>query len=107
MTIAEKRKEYRKINLLFKTIYRKKDAFWKSRYLKDKHIFHSMGEHVYWGDVIPPDPFLISIGNNVTVASGVEFITHDIFYHVFNNVEKYKKKATLRKKQTHRLMEQN
>lgn len=91
MKISDKRKEYRLINVLFKTIYRKKDPFWKSKYLKNKKIFHKMGEKVHWGSIIPPDPFLLSIGNNVSVASGVEFITHDIFYHMLSNAEEYKK----------------
>ena len=38
---------------------------------------------------MPSDPYLISIGNNVIVAAGVEFITHDIFYHMFNNNSDY------------------
>lgn len=33
MTIAEKRKEYRLINILFKTIYKKKSAKWRGDYL--------------------------------------------------------------------------
>ena len=41
------------------------------------------------GGVMPSDPYLISIGNNVIVAAGVEFITHDIFYHMFNNNSDY------------------
>ena len=38
MTIAEKRKEYRLINILFKTIYKKKSAKWRGDYLRKKHI---------------------------------------------------------------------
>lgn len=50
MTIAEKRKEYRLINILFKTIYKKKSAKWRGDYLRKKHIFHHIGENVHlWG----------------------------------------------------------
>lgn len=84
MTIADKRKEYRWINILFKTIYRKKSAKWRGAYLRDKNIFHHIGENVHlWGN-IPSDPYLISIGNNVIIAVSVELITHDIFYHALN-----------------------
>ena len=84
MTIAEKRKEYRLINILFKTIYKKKSAKWRGDYLRKKHIFHHIGENVHlWGG-IPSDPYLISIGNNVIIAVSVEFVTHDIFYHALN-----------------------
>ena len=68
MTIADKRKEYRLINILFKTIYKKKSAKWRGDYLRNK----------------PSDPYLISIGNNVIIAVSVEFVTHDIFYHALN-----------------------
>lgn len=84
MNIAKKRKEYRLINILFKTIYKKKSAKWRGDYLRKKHIFHHMGENVHlWGG-IPSDPYLISIGNNVIIAVSVEFVTHDIFYHALN-----------------------
>lgn len=84
MTIAEKRKHYRMINILFKTIYRKKSAKWRGDYLREKKIFHHIGENVHlWGGV-PSDPYLISIGNNVIIAVDVEFVTHDIFYHALN-----------------------
>ena len=49
-----------------------------------------MGEKVYWGGKLPSDPYLISIGDNVIIAAGVEFVTHDVFYHMFNNSDKYK-----------------
>lgn len=84
MNIAKKRKEYRLINILFKTIYKKKSAKWRGDYLRKKHIFHHIGENVHlWGG-IPSDPYLISIGNNVIIAVSVEFVTHDIFYHALN-----------------------
>lgn len=84
MTIADKRKEYRLINILFRTIYKKKSAKWRGDYLRNKHIFHQIGNNVHlWGGV-PSDPYLISIGNNVIIAVSVEFVTHDIFYHALN-----------------------
>ena len=58
----------------------------KADYLRKKKVFHFLGENVeYWGN-IPSDPYLISIGNNVTMAAGIEFVTHDIFYHTLNSV---------------------
>ena len=84
MTIAEKRKEYKIINLLLKTIYRKKSAQWRGDYLRRKKVFHSAGINLhFWGE-IPSDAFLVSMGNNVIIAAGVEFVTHDIFYHMLN-----------------------
>ena len=34
--------------------------------------------------VVPLDPNLISIGNNVHIASDVHFITHDVIHHMLN-----------------------
>lgn len=50
MKISEKRKEYRYINILFKTIYRKKSVKWRGEYLRKKHIFHYMGEMCIYGE---------------------------------------------------------
>lgn len=53
MTIADKRKEYRLINILFKTIYKKKSAKWRGDYLRNKHIFHQIGNNVHlWGGAL-------------------------------------------------------
>ena len=50
MTIAQKRKQYRVINLLFKTIWKHKSAKWRGDYLRGKNIFHHIGENVHlWG----------------------------------------------------------
>lgn len=37
------------VRLLFKTIYRRKDPYWKAEYLRKKEIFHHIG-----GGVILP-----------------------------------------------------
>lgn len=89
-TLKQERKKYSRINFLFRTLYRNKSPLWKGDYLKRKKVFHKMGENVeFWG-AVPSDAFLISIGNNVVMATGIHFVTHDIFYHMFNNNEKYK-----------------
>lgn len=51
-------------------------------------IFHHMSERVMiTSRRIPLYAKLISIGNNVWMASGVEFITHDVVHYMLN-VEK-------------------
>lgn len=47
MNIAKKRKEYRLINILFKTIYKKKSAKWRGDYLRKKHIFYHALNQTY------------------------------------------------------------
>ncbi len=57
----------------------------RAKYLRKKEIFHKIGNEVYWHPIsIPSEPFLVSIGNNVRVATKVTFITHDIMGTMFN-----------------------
>ena len=91
MKVIAARKKYKIVSLMFKTIYRKKSCFWKAAYLKKKNFFKKMGDNVFFGCHIPADPFLISIGNNVIIATQVQFVTHDVFYHMFNNCSEYNK----------------
>ena len=55
-------------------------------YLRDNKIFRSIGENVTIMDrKIPLYAKLISIHNNVRIASGVTFATHDIIHYMLNN----------------------
>lgn len=59
----------------------------RSKLLKKNNFFYSMGENVHFQPRnLPADPKFIKIGNNVSVASDVDFITHDIIQKVFNNL---------------------
>lgn len=74
------------VKLLFK-----KDGFKKAEYLKQKNIFKSMGDKCYYHPFnIPSEPYLVSIGNNVIVSSGVRLITHDMSYALLNNYSENK-----------------
>ena len=60
----------------------------RAEYLKKKHYFKSIGEHVYlqpWN--FGTEPHLISFGDNVHVASGVTFINHDISVFMLRYME--------------------
>lgn len=78
LTLIDSRKKMSIIGILFKTIYRNRGGYWKGDYLRRKGLFHYMGEKVYFGGKIPSEPYLVSIGNNVSLAMNVELITHDI-----------------------------
>ena len=54
-------------------------------YLKKHKVFSFLGDNVFYRDRrIPVEPGLIKIHNNVVVASGVNFIPHDVIHMVFN-----------------------
>ncbi len=84
------KKEWIMINLLFR-----KDGNKKADYLKKKKVFYRMGDNCYYHPwKIPTEPFLISMGNNVVIASNVTLITHDIISHVFSNLDDHSKYKT-------------
>ena len=60
----------------------------RAAYLKENGVFRSIGD----GCMITPRKIplyarLISIGNNVWMASGVEFITHDVTHFMLNGMK--------------------
>ena len=60
----------------------------RAEYLKKKHYFKSIGDHVYlqpWN--FGTEPELISFGDNVHVASNVNFVNHDITCMMFNYMD--------------------
>lgn len=59
----------------------------RANYLKNHHIFRNMGENVSLQmRKIPLYPKLIAFGNNIMIASNVQFLTHDAINHVFNGL---------------------
>lgn len=69
-------------------LYTIRSSMKRAQYLKKKGIFHSIGERVMiTSRKIPLYAKLISIGNNVWMASGVEFLTHDVTHYMLNGME--------------------
>lgn len=67
----------------------KRGAGGRGRYLKEKHIFASVGENVYFQPrLIPIYPELIKLHNNIMVSAGVRFITHDASFVILNRLGK-------------------
>ena len=60
----------------------------RARYMKEKGIFHSIGDRcMITSRKVPLYAKLISIGNNVWMASGVEFVTHDVCHYMLNGYD--------------------
>lgn len=65
----------------------------RAKYLKKHSIFHHIGNHcMVMFRKIPLYPKLISMGDNVWIATGVTFIPHDAIHHMLNNCIEGKKK---------------
>lgn len=57
----------------------------RADFLKKSGLFHAFGENCGWQPyTIPSECYLVSIGNNVIVTSGVRFITHDMCHRTIN-----------------------
>lgn len=64
------------------------DANKRTDLLVKKNFFKSVGKNFFFQPrIIPDEPKLISFGNNVSVASGVTFVTHDVIDKVLNNMD--------------------
>lgn len=61
----------------------------RANYLLKKHYFNKQGKHCYfqpWN--FGTEPYLISFGDNVHIASGVTFVNHDITALMFGYMDK-------------------
>ena len=69
-------------------LYFIKSSMKRAAYMRKKGIFHSIGVRVMITTrKIPLYSKLISIGNNVWMASGVELITHDVTHYMLNGLK--------------------
>lgn len=65
----------------------------RAQYLKKHEVFKHIGDKIMiTSRKIPLYSRLISIGDNVWIASGVEFITHDVTHFMLNNIDNRKEK---------------
>lgn len=79
-----KASEKTKINLRLLTI---RGGAKRGDYLRKKKIFKKFGKNVWWQPYkIPSNPELISIGDNVNIATEVLFLDHDIIHIMLNNM---------------------
>lgn len=82
-----------KIKLLKKYYFQLKfltirDGWKKAKFIKKHKLFHYMGDNCYYcSNLLPPEPSLICIHNNVVIATNVRLITHSVLNIVFNQQE--------------------
>lgn len=80
-------KKAKRLLTLFRIFIR--GGYERAEYLKKKKYFKYIGEHCYLQPFnFGTEPERISFGNNVHVASGVTFITHDISSFMFSYMDK-------------------
>lgn len=63
------------------------DGWQKAEYLKKNNILYHQGKECYFSSTnFGTEPYLISLGDNVYVATGVTFITHDMGAILLNKI---------------------
>ncbi len=68
------------------------DPWERVEYIRKENIFRHLGDNVLIQNrKLPLYPNLISIGNDVYLASGVTFLTHDVVHAVLNDLHKTKR----------------
>lgn len=68
-------------------LFLKRGSGARGRYLREKRIFAEVGENVkFQPRLIPLYPELIKLHNNIMVAAGVRFVTHDASYTVLSKL---------------------
>lgn len=66
-----------------------RDGWKKAKWLKKNNILYHIGEHCYYHPtLLPAEPFLVCLHNNVIISAGVRLITHSVVSAVFNFEEK-------------------
>lgn len=66
-----------------------RDGWKKMAYMKRHHFFAAIGENCYYqSNILPAEPFLVYLHNNVAISAGVRIITHSALNTVFNHEEK-------------------
>lgn len=63
-----------------------RNGYARAKYLREHHLMHHVGKGVYYqGRKSPLYSELISMGDNVKIASRVNFITHSIIHSMLNS----------------------
>ena len=60
----------------------------KMDYIKKHNMFAQVGENCYFqSNILPAEPFLVYLHNNVAISAGVRLVTHSALNTVFNHEE--------------------
>ena len=66
-----------------------RDGWRKMAYIKKHKMFGAVGENCYFqSNILPAEPFLVYLHDNVAISAGVRLITHSALNTVFNHEEK-------------------
>lgn len=65
-----------------------KNGYRRAEIIKRAGLFKHMGEHCFYEPhKLPSEPQLVSVGNNVNIASDVAFYNHDVIAYLINGIK--------------------
>lgn len=65
-----------------------RDGWKKAKFIKKYKLFYNIGNNCYYtSNILPAEPFLVCLHNNIVISAGVRIITHDVSHIVFNKEE--------------------
>lgn len=68
-------------------LYASGSGICNAKFLKKTNVFKKFGDNNFWRTrILPPEPQLISIGNNVKVAADVYFCCGDVLHMLYNDM---------------------
>lgn len=74
----------RRVFIQFKLIVTR-NGWKKAEWLKKHNVFYHIGKHCYYHpNILPAEPFLVCLHDNVVISAGVRLITHSAVNSVFN-----------------------
>lgn len=78
--------DYTRVKYFFYCLI-KRNGYDHARFIKKYNLFHEIGNNCFFQPYkLPADSKFIRLGDNVVVASDVNFICHDVIHHVFNHL---------------------
>lgn len=86
--LKRKIKDIKRIMISAKMIMTR-NGWKKAEWLKKHKVFYHIGEHCYYHpNILPAEPSLVYLHDNVVISTGVRLITHSAMSCVFNREDK-------------------
>lgn len=67
-----------------------RNGYKKADFYRKHNVFHHIGKNVmFLPTIVPSEPYLVSIGDNVKITANVRFVTHDVIQTMLKLSKKY------------------
>lgn len=85
--IKNRKKERKKRKLVSIMMLIHRGGVRRAEYLRKTHLFGEFGRNCYYYPrVLPAEPSIIKLHDNVNLATGIYFCDHDVMHRMLNNI---------------------